>query len=164
MNHLVIRGVSVSSYYDGPIKELILRLKFSRNRSAADVAAELILLRIERPDMIFDIVTSVPISAARYRERGYNQSELIARRVAYKLGLPYQPLLGRRNGEHQLGKDRKTRIEQVKNVFYSQKSCAGLRVLLIDDVVTTGATLDACARSLKGGGAKNVWGAVVAKH
>ncbi len=159
-----VRGVSVASYYDGPIKELILRLKFSRNRSAAEVGAELILMRIDLNHMIFDVVTAVPVSASRYRERGYNQSELIARVIARKLGLQYQSLLGRQNGEHQLGKDRNTRIEQVKDVFYSQKQCTNSRVLIIDDVVTTGATLDSCARILKTNGAKNVWGAVIAKH
>ena len=164
LSHVAIRGVSIASYYDGPVKELILRLKFSRNRSAADVGAELILLRVERQNMIFDVVTSVPVSASRYRERGYNQSELIAQSVARKLGLPYQSLLGRHNGEHQLGKDRKTRIEQVKDVFYSHKSVNNVRVLIIDDVVTTGATLDSCARILKTSGAKKVWGAVIAKH
>lgn len=164
LNHLVVRGVSVASYYDGPVKELILRLKFSRNRSAAEVGAKLILMRVDRHKMIFDVVTSVPVSASRYRERGYNQSELVARVVARKLGLPYQSLLGRHNGEHQLGKDRKTRIEQVKDVFYVQKSVLRARVLIIDDVVTTGATLDSCARILKASGAKNIWGAVIAKH
>ena len=163
-HHLVIRGVSVSAYYDGAVKELILRLKFHRDRSAAWASAALILSRIDPKKMPFDVVTSVPVSPQRYRERGYNQSELIARAVAKELTLPYQTLLGRNNGDHQMGKDRNTRIQQVQAAFYSQRGLKGERILIIDDVVTTGATLDACARALKIAGAKNVWGAVIAKH
>lgn len=163
-NHIVIRGVSVASYYDGTVKELILRLKFHRDRSAARAAAELILTRINSKTMLFDVITAVPVSPNRFRERGYNQAELIAKEVSRNLNVPYRTLLGRNNGEHQLGKDRKTRMEQVKMVFYPQKSIGNDRILIIDDVVTTGATLDACSRVLKAAGAKNVWGAVIAKH
>ena len=163
-NHIVLRGVSVASYYGGPAKELILRLKFHRDRSAARAGADLILMRIDSSKMRFDVVTSVPVSPQRYRERGYNQSELIAKYVANELELPYRSLLGRNNGDHQMGNDRKTRFEQVKLAFYVQKSLDNVQILLIDDVVTTGATLDACARELKAAGAKNVWAAVIAKH
>ena len=163
-NYLLISGVSVASYYDGPVKELILRLKFQRDRSATRVGAELISIRIDPLKLPFDLVTSVPVSAARYRERGYNQSELIARAVAKKLDIPYRTLLGRSSGEHQLGKDRKTRIEQVRGVFYAYGPINRNRILIIDDVVTTGATLNACAGELKSAGARNVWGAVIAKH
>ena len=139
-------------------------MKFHRDRSATRAGGDLILMRIDRKKMPFDLVTSVPVSPKRYRERGYNQSELIAKYIAKELGLPYRSLLGRNNGDHQMGNDKKTRFEQVKGAFYAQKSIDKVRILIIDDVVTTGATLDACARELKAGGAKNVWAAVIAKH
>jgi competence protein ComFC len=162
--HFSIRGVSVAGYYGNAVKELILRLKFHRDRSAARMGAEMILLRLATTNSSFDVVTSVPTSPQRYRERGYNQSELIGKELAKALKLPYMAFLSRENGDHQLGKDRKTRLEQVKLGFYAHKSVPHARILIIDDVVTTGATLDACARELKKAGAKYVWGAVVAKH
>ncbi|MEO7617328.1 MAG: ComF family protein [Candidatus Saccharibacteria bacterium] len=162
--HFSIHGVSVAGYYGDAVKELILRLKFHRDRSAARASAEMVLLRLDATKITFDVVTSVPISPQRYRERGYNQSELIAKELAKALKLPYSAFLGRANGDHQLGKDRKTRLEQAKLGFYVQKSVPHARILIIDDVVTTGATLDACARELRVAGAKQVWGAVVAKH
>jgi competence protein ComFC len=158
-----LAGMAVGAFYDGAVKELILKLKFHRLRSAEDAAASLVLGALPG-SWGAQMVTSVPISASRYRERGYNQSELIARRVAARLALPYAPLLGRATSVHQLGVGRQTRFEQVRGAFYLARGCAGARVLIVDDVVTTGATLSECAAVLSGAGAREVWGAAVARH
>jgi competence protein ComFC len=162
-NDTALSGMAVGAYYDGVVKELILRLKFHRLRSAEEAAASLVLAALPGA-WGAQIVTSVPISASRYRERGYNQSELIARRVASRLALPYAPLLGRASSTHQLGVDRRTRFEQVQGAFYLARECAGRSVLVVDDVVTTGATLSECAGVLSTAGARAVWGAAVARH
>ncbi len=158
-----LAGVTVAAFYGGPVKTLILGLKFHRLQSAAGAAAEMVTAVLP-PGLHFDMVTSVPVSAERYRERGYNQSELVARRVAADLDLPYLVMLGRHERVHQLGLDRRTRLEQVKGAFYPSKRLPGGRVLLVDDVVTTGATMAECAGVLIAAGADSVWGAAVARH
>jgi ComF family protein len=153
-------ATAVGAKYDRAVKELVLRLKFHRLWAAEEAAADLVLGAIPAAWNV-GLVTAVPVSAARYRERGYNQAEMIARRVARGLSLPYSSLLGRGTSTHQLGVDRRTRIEQVQGVFEARGPVQG-RILVIDDVLTTGATLSACANALKAAGAQGVWGAVVA--
>jgi ComF family protein len=153
----------VGAYYDGPIKELILQFKFHRLRAATETAAGLILRRAaEWPEI--DMVTSVPVAPSRYRERGYNQSELIAKAVARQAGLPYQSALVRLTATHQIGLDRQSRFRQVAGAFRAIRALDGRRVLIVDDVVTTGATLSECAAELRAAGARDVWAAAVARH
>lgn len=97
-------------------------------------------------------------------ERGYNQSELVARLVARRLGVPYCPMLGRVTSEHQMGLGRHERLEQIQGAFFALRPVPGARVLVVDDVITTGATLSECATTLSAAGAQLVWGAVVARH
>jgi ComF family protein len=158
-----LAGVAVGAYYDGPVKELILGLKFQRRRSGAMAAAALALAVIPSAWSV-DLVTCVPIAATRYRQRGYNQSELIARRVAAELCVPYRPLLGRASSTHQLGVDRRTRLEQVRGAFYLTQGCSGRSVLVVDDVITTGATLSEAAGVLGAAGAAAVRAVAVARH
>lgn len=113
-----LTGVSVAADYDGVVKELILRLKFHRLRAATETAAELLMRTApEWPGV--QLVTSVPVAAARHRQRGYNQSELLAKAVARRAGLPYHPLLGRLTTTHQIGLDRRNRLEQTSGAFYA---------------------------------------------
>jgi ComF family protein len=155
-----LAGVTVASHYDGAIKELITALKYGHQRSAATISANLITPLLSTED--FDVVTAVPTSPQR--RRGYNQAALIAKAVARDLCLPYRETLARTRNIHQVGAARQQRLEQVKGIFRSTKDVFGQRVLIIDDVLTTGATMAECARELKTAGAKRVWGAVVAKH
>lgn len=158
-----LEGVSVGADYAGVVKELILQLKFHRLRAGVTPAAELIM-RTAAGWPQLDVVTSVPVAAGRYRERGYNQSELLAREVARQTGLPYLPLLARRTATHQIGLGRHERLAQVAGAFYGIRELKGQRVLVVDDVVTTGATLSECAGALRAAGADGVWGAAVARH
>lgn len=158
-----LAGVSVAARYDGAVKELIWRLKFLRLRAAAGAAAKLVLAcRSHWPPA--DVVTAVPVAPARRRERGYNQSELVAREVARSLGVPYMALLDRKSTVHQIGLGRSDRLEQVAGAFVPAWKLENHRVLLVDDVVTTGATLSECAAVLRAAGAAEVWGAAVARH
>jgi competence protein ComFC len=158
-----LAGVSVGAGYEGVVKELVLQLKFHRLRAATEAAAALVL-RTASDWPCIDVVTSVPVAAERYRERGYNQSELLAREVARRSGLPYRPLLGRTTSVHQMGLNRHDRLERVAGAFFALRPATGQRVLLVDDVVTTGATLSECAAVLDAAGASSVWGAAVARH
>jgi len=159
-----LAGVSVGTHYGGACKELILKLKFYRLQSAAEVGARLVAESLPA-GWSGDLVTSVPVAAARYRERGYNQSGLVARGVAAHLGLPYRALLGRRaSAEHQMGRDRAKRLAGVQGAFYALGEVSASRVLVVDDVVTTGATLSECARVLQEAGARAIWAAAIARH
>ena len=155
-------GGGVAWRYDGPVKRAVLDLKFKGHRWAADELADWYQDLI--PAEAFDVVTCVPISPERYRERGYNQSELLAKAVARQLHIPYRSCLGRYSNSHQLGLGRTDRLKQVAGVFYSTIQRPPKRVLIVDDVVTTGATLNECARLLRASGATEVWGLALARH
>ncbi len=160
----VLSGVIVASHYDGQVKELIGRLKFQQTVAAAEVLAELLTPLLDSAQ--FDLVAAVPAAPSRYRARGYNQAELIAKAVARRLGLPYSRPLVRLGNARQLGQSRQSRLEQMSQAFEAKSTplIQDARILLVDDVLTTGATLNACASELKKMRAKGVWGAVAAKH
>ncbi len=145
--------------YEGVAKDLIHVLKFERSRASADVVANLLA---ETLPVLGDIViTHVPTATSRIRTRGYDQAALIARRLAIQLGVEYAPLLSRLGQQRQVGKNRSERRSQMQELFIATKKPAK-HVLLVDDVITTGATLEACARILKDAGAKRVSAAVFA--
>lgn len=154
----------MASHYEGVVAELIHRLKYDGIREAAPALARMLepMLRSEE----FDVVTAVPAPPSRRRARGFNQAELIARSVSRALDLPFSPLLSRHGRVHQVGATRQQRLANIQGVFYprGRRSLSGQRVLIIDDVLTTGATLNEAAKVLKNMGAKTVWGGVIAKR
>jgi ComF family protein len=114
----------------------------------------------QKQEIEADIVTSVPLSKRRLRLRGYNQAELLAKTIAHGLGLPYQELLVRKR--HVKEQSRLKREERLTNVLGAFAPIDGLdlggkRVLLVDDVLTTGATTSECSRALLKAGASSVY-------
>jgi ComF family protein len=117
-------------------------------------------------DLSFDVIVPVPLHAARQRERGFNQAQLLAELLSARTSIPTKPLLERiRYTTTQTALDRAERIENLHNAFRLRKKAdvQALRVLLVDDVLTTGATLSECARVLKRAGALSVYAAIVAR-
>ena len=121
----------------------------------------------ERDRFEADVVVPVPLHRQRERERGYNQAALISKPLAKRLRLPHKALLLMRTKARP---DKRIltleeRWESVRGAFATRPGSQvdNLRVLLIDDVLTTGATLDACARALREAGAKSVIGLTVAR-
>jgi competence protein ComFC len=114
-----------------------------------------------------DVLVPVPLDAGRQRERGYNQAELIARPLARLLGIPFRSylLVRTRPRPNQLRLTRLERWETVRGAYatHQRANVDKLRVLLVDDVFTTGATLDACSKALKAAGAARVVGLTVAR-
>ncbi len=114
-----------------------------------------------------DVIVPVPVHASRLRERGYNQAELIARPLARRLGIPFRSylLLRTKSRPDKLKLTLRERWRTVKGAYAIRQGTRvdNLRVLLVDDVMTTGATLDACSRALRGAGATSVVGLVVAR-
>ncbi len=158
-----LEHVWVATEYSELPKQLVYKLKFGRASAAAQSIArsiydELPLLPKET------IVTHIPTASSRIRSRGYDQAQLIAKAVAAQSGWKYKPLLVRVNDSRQVGSSREQRFAQMESAFALKKNCTfqGADILLIDDVVTTGATLQAASKQLKAAGVKTVNAAVFA--
>jgi ComF family protein len=162
------RARSFAIYNDALI-EAVLLLKYDEVTRLGDwFAARLAeLVEREREAWQADVVVPVPLHKGRQRERGYNQAELIARPLARRLGLKLERyLLARmRPRPAQLVLSRTEHWKSVRGAYATREGLKvdNLRVLLVDDVLTTGATLDACARALKKAGAAAVLGLTVAR-
>ncbi len=149
--------------YDGVVGEALRMLKYEKALWLAPDVAELMhnCLRAEYPDRSFDLVVPVPLYHVRRRERGYNQSALLARELGRRIGCRSAARLLRRirPTETQTNLTAPQRLSNVKNAFHSgrRKGLAGRHVLLVDDVMSTGATVNACAKALKKGGAASVF-------
>ena len=114
----------------------------------------------------FDVIAPVPLHPARQRERGFNQAELLAELLAARINVPLKRLLERsRYTTTQTAFDRAERMKNLRDAFHLRKKAdvRRLRVLLIDDVLTTGSTLSECARVLKRAGASSVYAATAAR-
>jgi len=151
-----------ATYYTGPAKEVVHRLKFGRASAAANSIAEAMLPRLPRGHQY--LVTHLPTATSRVRMRGYDQAGLIAKHIAGRLELPYDSLLTREGQSRQVGQKRSSRQGQMAGAFVPNKvgRIQGKHILLIDDVLTTGATLEAAGLVLREAGAARVSAAVFA--
>jgi predicted amidophosphoribosyltransferase len=144
--------VPVVFAFDGVGRTLLSALKY-RNGRAAVAGLGAAVARLVTNEQV-DAVTWAPTSRRRRRARGYDQAELVARVVARRLGVPCVALLERLPGIPQTGRTRAERLEGPPVFRVRRRPPA--RVLLVDDVVTTGATLRAAARALRSAGAGHV--------
>lgn len=163
-----LTGIIVSAQYRiGPTKEMIHYLKYNGVTELAPGLADLLIDQLIGEDVPEDvIITSVPLHKKKYLERGFNQSEMIGGIVAKKLGLCYQNLLIRtKYTESQVKLKGDKRRENLVDAFASvpRISIDNKTIMIIDDVSTTGATLEECAKVLRQNGARRVWGLVVAR-
>jgi competence protein ComFC len=155
--------------YDGRLVRAILLLKWERMDPLgawfAERLAEIVLR--ESGKLAADVVVPVPLHRDRERERGYNQAGLISKPLARRLGLPHKAvlLMRTRPRPNKQVLSLEERWESVRGAFATRPGSQvdKKRVLLVDDVMTTGATLDACARALLESGAKSVLGLTVAR-
>lgn len=153
--------------YDEHATKAVVLLKYHAVTPLAGWFAERLAELVIAQKIQADVVVPVPLHRARQRERGHNQAELIARPFAKRLGLPLLPALLVRHKprpeKHRL--TRKERWTSVRGAYGAREGANvdKLRVLLLDDVFTTGATLDACSRALRKAGAVGVIGVTVAR-
>ncbi|HEY3239426.1 MAG TPA: ComF family protein [Acidimicrobiia bacterium] len=149
--------------YEGALRELVARAKYRGARTGwgwlAEALAEAVAEAEGAPAL--QAVTWPPTTPARRRQRGFDQAEWLARRVAGELSLPARPLLRRRPGPAQTGRDRRARAEHGP-AFVASPAAHGA-CLLVDDVATTGATLASAAAALRAGGAVTVAAATAAR-
>lgn len=156
--------------YEGVLKTALKRLKYEgKDYLAAPLGAMLAEDWAGRPEFTrVDRVVPVPLHFWRQRGRGYNQAELLARAFSAWTGVPLaaKALKRRQMTRSQTDLDREARRENVRDAFRVRdyEEIIGKQILLIDDVCTTGATLDACARALRRAGAKRVLAMTVARQ
>ena len=150
----------------GPLRKALHSFKYKRDLGLADTFASLlegIAADLSEP---IDLVVPVPLGPKRERERGYNQAALLAAALCGRSGLPYSRSSVRRIRETrtQVGLSVGQRRENVRGAFGARPDLvSGKSVLLVDDVLTTGATLNACAEALKQAGAVRVIGLTLAR-
>jgi predicted amidophosphoribosyltransferase len=138
--------------YEGGGRELVARLKYRNARSTVRWLAVNMAALVDAGDV--DLVTWVPTTTDRRRRRGFDQAELLARAVARQLGRPCRPLLTRGAGPPQTGRSSLER--RAGPTLAARPSRAGGRVLLVDDVVTTGTTIAVAAHALRVAGFAHV--------
>ncbi|HRF28086.1 MAG TPA: phosphoribosyltransferase family protein [Candidatus Saccharibacteria bacterium] len=147
----------------GELEALINGYKFERKKASSVVCVD--LLQLVLPELPRDIcIVPVPTIRRHIRQRGYDHTALVAKGLAKRRSLTYRQALRRITSSVQLGATRAQRIEQAKQAFECTTSLAEQTVLLVDDVTTTGATLEYAATELRKAGAKDVWAAVIARQ
>jgi predicted amidophosphoribosyltransferase len=149
--------------FAGRARDVLLGFKYGNRRQLAHHFAGLLVNRLIADGLRsddFDVVTWAPTSRRHRRRRGFDQAELVARRVAAQLGLPCRRLLEREGSRPQTGLARAERLHGPE--FRVGPRVGGLRVLVVDDVVTTGSTLRSADAALRAHGAHSVVRAAVA--
>jgi len=155
--------------YAGVIRDGIRIFKFGPEPALAPVLGALIVEAVERQPYrkAPGVVVPIPLHRRRRRSRGFNQAELLARVVSRQLELPLETriLVRARNTPSQVGQGKTARSRNVRGAFRcrSPRRLRGRRVLLVDDVLTTGATVSEAARTLRRGGVIGVTAAVLAR-
>ncbi|HET7827361.1 MAG TPA: phosphoribosyltransferase family protein [Candidatus Saccharimonadales bacterium] len=157
--------VWISTTYERIAQELVQVYKFGHLRAAAEPIARLMTEALTEGSPNY-LIVPVPTATSRTRQRGFGHSELLAKTIAYRLKLPRGQVLRRLGQSRQLGSTRRDRLEQMEGQFVvkSPDLVKGRKILLIDDVLTTGGTLIAAARSLRAAGAAQVDALVFAKR
>lgn len=157
-------------YYKDKVRASVHRYKFggcsAYSRRYAALMSDCVENNLDCRSI--DVISWIPLSKKRLRQRGYDQARLLAEEIAAKTGLPCRQLLQKvkNNSAQSLTRDAKQRRENVTGVYALDDGAdvSGLRILLVDDVVTTGATMSEATRILRKAGAKSVFGVTLARH
>jgi len=157
-----LQSLQSATPYKGLAKDLIWKFKSEGAVTTAKIMAKLMLPLLPANDLI---IVAVPTATSRVRQRGYDQAQLIARELARQSGLPSINCLARSTQAHQVGSSREQRLRQLTGAFRVTKPrlVKGARILLVDDVVTTGATMEVAASVLYRAGAVSVEGLTFAQ-
>lgn len=159
-NFPFVDGCFSPLYYEGTVRDSLLRYKFGGAAAYAEIYSEFIAKCIDENRISCDIITWVPLSRRRLRRRGYDQARLLAAPLAKRMGLPCEGLLlKKRHNPAQSGtggaEKRRKNVAGAYAVLNSEL-VKGKSILLADDIVTTGSTVSECARMLRMAGAARV--------
>lgn len=161
-----LAGIIYLTRHEGPVKELIHWFKYEKMLGIGEMLFSLIEKGLGGYSFKkFDLISSVPLHWEKKLKRGFNQSEKLAKKVAKWQQISYLSLLKRvKDTDPQMKLKRSQRLLNLEGAFKVRKSqdISNKRILIVDDVTTTGATLEECARVFKEAGAKSVWGLVIA--
>ena len=154
-------------FYEKTVRDSLHRYKFGQRTGYAGIYAGFMVKSIDENKISCDIISWTPVSRQRLRSRGYDQSELLAREISDRLGIPCMRLLvkQRHTRPQSLTKNADQRRENVKGAYRCSDSetARGKHILLVDDILTSGSTLSECARMLKEAGAAEVSAVTVAR-
>lgn len=152
-------SVNSATGYNSPLaKQIIWSLKFDRTQAAAEIMGNLLAVKYAARISHDTLIVPVPTAPSRVRKRGYDQAVLLARSLARHTNGQYAALLKRHGSQEQIGASKQQRYDQLQGVFSVKQPerIINSRILLIDDVVTTGSTLEVAADTLKRSGARAV--------
>lgn len=152
--------------FDSPVQNALHTLKYRRNMGIGDALARQMTGFIQSLNLNVDMLIPVPLGKKRLRERGYNQVALVARPLAYGLGLQYAPqgLWKSRETRSQVGLNVSQRRENVSQAYQAEGKVVKRRsILLMDDVATTGSTIQSSAEALLSAGAREVYAITIAR-
>jgi ComF family protein len=160
-----IDGTRAVAFFEGSLRAAIHAFKYQHRTELADVFGTMLndyLLTFPLPA---DTIMAVPLHSEREQARGYNQALLLARALGARRNLPIceNALTRTRATQSQTQLDAVGRRQNVRDAFAATPRVRGACILLVDDVCTTGATMDACGAALYGCGAKSVWGLAIAR-
>lgn len=147
--------------YENPFRKGIVRLKYHGNAALGEVLSVHLIQLLLSLQWKIDMVLPVPLSESRWKKRGYNQTAYLAYPLSQYFQWPYQPYVLRRTRDtrSQVGLTGEERRENLKDAFFAESSLVQQKsILIVDDVFTTGSTLNTCAQALKQAGAHKVYG------
>jgi len=164
LNIRLLRHIRSAAVYSGPIRKALHALKYRRDRSLASLLVKESLSHWPIKDWMVNFLMPIPMGSQRFRERGYNQAELIAGSVSEYSGIPMKVgnLIRIRETKSQVGLSQRERQQNLEAAFLAH-SVHNQSILLVDDVCTTGSTLVACSQALQAAGASAVYAITIAR-
>lgn len=159
-------GLRSAAWYVGPLRMAIHHYKYRGLQALADPLSAILIEAWHQWSVPADLLLPVPLHPRRLRERGFNQATVLAQRLGKACGITVDAasLQRTRHTRPQVGLSAQERLTNVENAFaYHGPSLQGCAVCLIDDICTTGATLQACAPALRQAGARSVWAVTLAR-
>jgi ComF family protein len=153
-------------FFKGPLREALHRLKYRQDLGLGEILSHPLVDLVSELNWQIDGICPVPLSHKRSQERGYNQSSLLAWPISLALKIPYlsKGIERIRDTRSQVGLSKVERIQNVSGAFQARHSLVKCKsIMIVDDVTTTGATIQACAQALLDAGAKAVYGLTLAR-